>query len=219
MNFCFYLSLERIPLGIAVALEFTGPLALSLLSSRRTIDFFWAFLAIAGLILISPLQYTSNQSLDPLGMIYALLAGICWVFYIIFGQRSVQKIPGQFVTTLGMIVATLIVIPFAFFHGITSDVLSPQILGVGCLVGILSSALPYSLEMIALKNLPTQTFGILMSLEPAIAALIGYIFLQEDLTLSQTLSILLIMSASLGSAFTASHQKRRKNHPPQEIPS
>jgi inner membrane transporter RhtA len=218
MNFCFYLSLQRIPLGIAVALEFTGPLALSLLSSKKALDFLWAFLAILGLILITPIQHTSSDGLDPTGMSYALLAGLCWVSYIIFGQRAVKKVPGHCVATLGMITATLAVLPFGVFHGITPSQYNLNILGLGLLVALLSSALPYSLEMIALKHLPTQTFGILMSLEPAIAALIGLLFLREQLSLPQVLSILMIVTASLGSALSASRHRKKRTPALQEIP-
>ena len=217
MNFLFYLSLERIPLGIAVALEFTGPLALSLFTSRRPIDFLWAILAVAGLILISPIQLLSEpQTLDPLGILYALLAGACWAFYIIFGQKAVRAVPGHFVTTFGMIVAAITIIPFALLHGVTAELFSIKLLGLGLLVALLSSALPYSLEMIALKHLPTQTFGILMSLEPAIAAVVGLVFLEEHLSEQQVFAIAMIMLASLGSAFSITKAQTQEANPVQE---
>jgi inner membrane transporter RhtA len=201
MNLLFYMALERIPLGIAVALEFTGPLTIALASSRKALDFIWAALAIVGIIMIMPLTHASRE-LDPVGMLFALGAGGCWALYILFGQRAGSSVHGGRATALGMLVAFLVVLPVGIGHA-KGIVISYDILPIALVVSVLSSALPYSLEMFALKKLPTQTFGILMSLEPALAALSGLLFLGEYLSFIQWLAIACIMVASVGSSFSA----------------
>lgn len=195
MNLLFYMSLERIPLGIAVAVEFTGPLGLALLSSRRKQDLLWVMLAALGIILISPL--TGHDALDPIGLLLALGAGFCWALYIIFGKRMGSRIPAGTATALGMLVAALVTIPVGAFY-VNEQFFQARVWWMGLMVAALSSALPYSLEMTALKHLPTKTFGILMSLEPALAAFMGLLFLQETLNLQQGLAMLCIMAASAG---------------------
>lgn len=205
MNLTFYLALERIPLGIAVALEFTGPLAVAFFTSRKPLDFIWVAFAMAGMILILPFSQ-STASLDPVGIIYALGAGICWALYIIFGQKAGFGVHGGTATALGMLTAALVVLPAGL---INSDMrlLDWSILPIALGVAVFSSALPYSLEMVALKKLPTQTFSILMSLEPAIAALSGLLFLKERLTLTQWTAIFLVIVASVG---ISGHRKKAK---------
>jgi inner membrane transporter RhtA len=195
MNLLFYLSLERIPLGIAVAVEFTGPLGLALFSSRRKQDLLWVVLAALGIILISPI--TGHDALDPIGLLLALGAGFCWALYIIFGQRMGRRIPAGTATALGMLVAALVTVPMGVFY-VDEQFLKAQVWVIGLIVAAFSSALPYSLEMMVLKHLPTKTFGILMSLEPAIAALMGLLFLRETLNLQQGLAMGCIMVASAG---------------------
>ncbi|MFP2928196.1 threonine/homoserine exporter RhtA [Pyxidicoccus sp. 3LG] len=198
MNLTFYLALERIPLGIAVAIEFTGPLAVAVLSTRKPVDFVWALLAIVGVLLILPLTGTS-KALDWVGVAWALAAGTCWALYILFGQKAGASVHGGTAASLGMATAAVLVVPFGVAHAGTAllDVsLVPYALGVA----VLSSALPYSLEMIALKRLPTRTFGILMSLEPALGALSGWVLLDEQLTWVQWAAIGCIVLASVGSA-------------------
>lgn len=203
MNLLFYEALERIPLGIAVALEFTGPLAVALLASRRTLDFVWAILAAAGIYLILPIHQTSGGT-DLLGVVYALAAGFCWGLYIILGKRAGSLAHGGSAAAIGMAIAAAVAFPF----GVTSagsKMLEGEILIFAVAVAILSSALPYSLEMMALKNLPTKTFGILMSLEPAVAALFGMLILAEHLSTTQWTAIALVVAASAGtSAFVES---------------
>jgi len=188
MNILFYLAIERIPLGIAVALEFTGPLAVALFSSKRKSDLFWVACAIAGIFLLLP-DLSSAQGLDLPGALMALGAGACWAGYILFGTRTGKQASGGITVALGMTVAAIVLVPI----GAVSQ---------GLLVGVLSSALPYSLEMVALRNMPTQTFSVLMSLEPAIAALVGLVILSEQLTLLQWAAIALVIIASIGSSFT-----------------
>ena len=205
MNLFFYLALEKIPLGIAVALEFTGPLAVAIWQSRRFVDFLWALLATVGIYLIMPMG-TTTESINTMGVVWALLAGGCWASYIVFGQVAGQNENLGAVTSLGMLVAALVVMPYAFmttsFQHLQIQT-QIQILPMALLIAILSSAIPYSLEMIALKQMPTKTFGILMSLEPAIATAMGFLNLKENLTLTQGLALVCIVSASMGSTLTA----------------
>ena len=199
MNFLFYMALRTIPLGIAVALEFSGPLAVALISSRRGIDFLWIALAVAGLAILLPI-HGGVPKLDWTGVALALGAGVCWALYIVFGQKAGAQ-HGQLATTLGIIVAACVIFPIGLVHAGTAlfrlDVLP---LGIG--VAILSSAFPYTLEMIALRRLPTQAFGTLMSLEPAAGALMGLVLLGEHLTPLQWLAIGIVVLASMGTALT-----------------
>ncbi len=202
MNLTFYLALARIPLGIAVALEFTGPLALSLYYSRRPSDLAWALLATTGLALLIPWQ--GHSGLDPWGVFFALLAAAAWAAYIVYGQKASQLMPGPRAASLGMLIAALVVWPVALTDPSVS-LWHPEYLWPVLGVAFFSSALPYSLEMISLKRLSPATFGILMSLEPAIATLMGRLFLQEYLGSKEMLAIGCIMLASLGSTLTSRH--------------
>jgi inner membrane transporter RhtA len=200
MNLLFYLALERIPLGVAVALEFTGPLAVALFSSRKLLDFVWAILAAIGIVLILPLTEVSAD-LDLIGALYALAAGGFWALYIVFGKKAGEGTHGGQTAAVGMLFAALVTFPF----GVTDagmKLLHWQVLPLGVAVAVFSSALPYSLEMVSLKRIPMKTFGILMSLEPVVAALVGAIFLNEILTATQLISVASIVVASLGSALT-----------------
>ncbi|MFK3873268.1 EamA family transporter [Pseudoalteromonas rhizosphaerae] len=202
MNIFFYYAIARIPLGIAVALEFTGPLAVALLSSRRKRDLFWVACAIAGIVMLLP-DMKGEESLDLLGVILALGAGACWAGYILFGKKTGNQSSGGMTVALGMSVAALILVPYgAISQG--GALLSWEVIPLGLLVAIMSSALPYTLEMVALRNMPAQGFSIMMSLEPAIAALAGFIILGELLTLWQWLAILLVIVASVGSSMSTS---------------
>lgn len=200
MNFSFYFALQRIPLGIAVALEFLGPLAVAIFSSKKKIDYLWALMAGLAIFLLLP-KTTSTESLDLLGIFLALLSGLFWALYIIFGKRAGNNLTGGIASSMGMIFASLIVLPL----GLVMDgdkIFNLKALPLVLVVAFFGSALPYSLEMMALKKLRTQTFGVLMSLEPAIAALMGLIFLSEGLTFLQWLAVVCVMISSLGSALT-----------------
>lgn len=205
MNLTFYLSLQRIPLGLAVTLEFLGPLALSMLASRKRLDFVWALLAAAGVYLIMP-HVDPNHALDPLGVAYALVAGGFWALYIFFGQRVGSRLHGGMATSLGMAIATVVALPLTLAIDGVSWV-SWSLVPLGFLVATMSSAIPYSLEMVALKRMPAKTFSILMSLEPAIASLVGLGLLREVLSRSQWLAIGLVMIASLGTVVSARQKK------------
>lgn len=204
MNLLFYLAIARIPLGIGVALEFTGPLAVALFSSRRRVDLLWLALALGGILLLLP-DMRGVDALDPIGVMLALGAGACWAGYILFGQRAGNLASGGITVALGMTVAAAFLVPIGVISA-GSALLSWQVIPLAIAVAALSSALPYSLEMVALKNLPAQSFSVLMSLEPAIAALAGFLLLSELLSLTQWLAILLVIGASLGS--TLSGQKK-----------
>ncbi|HGJ5875332.1 MAG TPA: threonine/homoserine exporter RhtA [Arsenophonus sp.] len=200
MNSLFYLSLERIPLGIAVALEFTGPLAVAMFSSRRLIDFLWILMIIIGLAFLLPFGNSIN-SLDIIGVIYALAAGICWGMYIIFGQRAGIGY-GSATVALGSFISTLIFFPVGLLTVGIEPLFDLSILLIALAVAILSTVFPYTLEMFALTRIPAKTFGTLMSLEPAMGAFMGMIFLHEHLTLTQWFALFCIIGASIGSTLT-----------------
>jgi len=199
MNFLFYQALDRLPIGIAVAVEFIGPLSLAVLTSRRVIDFLWIVLAAAGLGLLLPLLQQRSVSLT--GLLCALGAAACWALYIVFG-RQVGHRTGPSGVALGSLIAAMLIVPVGLL-GTPALALSRAVLLRGLAVAALSTALPYSLEMIALSRLPTRTFSVLMSLEPVIGALCGLVFLGESLRPTQWLAILLIIAASIGTATTA----------------
>lgn len=195
MNFVFYMALRTVPLGVAVALEFMGPLAVALVASRRRSDVLWIALAAVGVLLLLPLA-PLGSSVDPIGALFALAAGVCWALYIVFGQRA-GRAHGSAASAWGMLTAALVVAPVGFSMG-DSSALAPRSLGLGLVVAVLSSALPYTLEMVALRRLTTRAFGTLMSLDPAAAALAGLVFLREQLAITQWLAVIAITLASVG---------------------
>ncbi|MGC8338498.1 threonine/homoserine exporter RhtA [Cronobacter sakazakii] len=208
MNYLFYLSIRTVPLGIAVALEFTGPLAVALFGSRRPVDFLWVALAVLGLWFLLPLGQDVTH-VDPLGAACALGAGVCWAIYIIAGQKAGAE-HGPATVAIGSLIAAIVFVPIgaaaageALWHW--------SVLPAGIGIAILSTALPYSLEMTALTRLPTRTFGTLMSMEPALAAFTGMIFLGETLTLVQWLALLSIIIASVGSTLTLRRETQIKS--------
>lgn len=199
MNYLFYLSIQTVPLGIAVALEFTGPLAVALFASRRPVDFIWVALAVLGLWFLLPLGQDVSH-VDLTGAALALGAGACWAIYILSGQRAGEE-HGPATVAIGSLIAAVVFVPIGVLQ--TGDALWHwSVLPLGLGVAILSTALPYSLEMVALTRLPTRTFGTLMSMEPGLAALSGMVFLGETLTLPQWLALLAIITASMGSTLT-----------------
>lgn len=204
MNLMFYQSLQTIPFGVAVAIEFSGPLAVAMWSSRKPVDFVWVALAVLGLGLLLPLGHDVS-SLDPTGVAFALGAAVCWAAYIVFGKRLGHLHAGHSVA-LGLSVAALTVVPFGVWHA-GSALLDPHILLFGLGVAAVSSAIPISLEMVALKRLPQEAFGIMTSLEPAVAALLGLLMLGEHLSALQWLAIGLVMCAAAGSSVTASRAR------------
>jgi inner membrane transporter RhtA len=199
MNTTFYLALDRIPLGIAVTLEFVGPLGVAFAATRRRLDLAWAGLAAAGILLLSP---TPGGDLDLLGVALALFAGGCWAAYIVLSARVGRSFSGGRGLALAMIVAALLLVPPGLVAGGT-DLLDPGVLAVGLGVAILSSAIPYSLELEALRRLPRGTFGVLMSLEPAVAAAVGFFGLDQGLAANEVLAVVLVVIASAGALRTA----------------
>ncbi len=198
MNTSFYLSLARIPLGLAVTLEFIGPLLLAVAGSKKPLDFLWVLLAAGGIALIAP---WSGNDIDVLGAALALLAGVFWAAYIVLGGKISKIMDGGQAVTTGMLVATAVVLPFGLIEGGLLQ-LNPKLIGLGIALALLSSAIPYTLEMNALKHIPAKTFSILMSLEPAMAAFFGLVLLQEYLSIFEWSAIVLVVIASMGSTFS-----------------
>jgi inner membrane transporter RhtA len=206
MNMLFYLSLQTVPLGIAVALEFTGPLFVALRASRRLVDFAWIALAVLGMILLVPFEETQS-GIDPLGAAYAIGAGMFWALYIVFGQKAGHD-NGVQTAALGVLIAAVFIAPIGIAHA-GSALLDVHLLPAAIGVAVLSTALPYSLEMMALTRLPARTFSTLTSIEPAFAAVSGLLFMNEVLSLTQWLAIASIIIASIGATLS-----QRKAAPP-----
>lgn len=209
MNLCFYQALNHLPLALAVTLEFVGPLGVAVLGSGRPRDLLWVGLAALGIVLIAP--WRPGSEVSALGVALALVAGVLWGCYILLGQRASKAVPGHEVVAGGMLFATLVTLPFAALSG-GAGLLNANVLGLGLLVAVLSGALPFSLEIIGLRALPARTFGVLMSLEPAVAALIGLVFLREQLSPVQWLAVACVIAASVGSTLGA-----RNGAPPAQV--
>jgi len=202
MNLCIYQAFGRIPIGIATAIETTGPLMVVLAASRRVLDVAWVALALAGLALLLPLA--ADRALDPLGLLFAFGAATSWALYIVFGKRVSTLASGQAVS-LGMLVAALFAVPIGIVHaGAAMRVPTTLLAGLG--VALLSSAVPYSLEMAALRRMPRQVFGIVVSATPAVGAACGALVLGERLGGLQWLAIACIIAACAGGAATSRAQ-------------
>ncbi|MET0946262.1 MAG: EamA family transporter [Flavobacterium sp.] len=199
MNLIFYLAIERIPIGLAVTLEFIGPLLVAIIGSKRLIDYCWVLLAAMGIVLIAP---WSNNRIDLLGVIFALLAGALWAAYIVLGGKISKIMNGGQAVSTGMLFAAILILPFGFYENGLAN-LTLKFLGMGAALALLSSAIPFTLEMKALGQLPPRTFSILMSLEPAAAAICAFIFLQENLNFYEILAVVCVVVASAGSTLTA----------------
>ncbi|MEU7471866.1 EamA family transporter [Streptomyces sp. NPDC044984] len=198
MNGLFYQSVARIPLGPAVTLEVLGPLALSVLASRRAVNLVWAALALAGVFLLGGGGFSG---LDPLGVAFALGAGAMWAAYIVFSARTGRRFPQADGLALAMAVAAVLFLPLGVVESGTK-LLDPTVLGLGAAVAVLSSVLPYTLELLALRRLPASTFAILMSLEPALAAAAGFLILDQALSTAEAAAIALVIAASMGAVRT-----------------
>ena len=200
VNLLFYAALERLPLGITVTLEFIGPLGVAVLGSRRPRDVIWVLLAAAGIVLLS--GGTGGRSIDPLGVALALGAGFFWAAYILQSARVGRLGPGMSGATMAAVISTVLVAPFGLADG-GGELLDPAILAVGAAVGILSTAIPYVAEMEALRRLPQAVFGVMMSLEPAVAAAIGFVALSQGLSAVEVVAIALVVVASAGALRSA----------------
>ena len=199
MNLCFYESIDRLPLGIAVTLEFIGPLGVAIFGTRRRVDAVWGLLAAAGIVLLSQ---GGDGEIDVLGAALALTAGAFWGVYIVQSAR-VGREPGFGGLALAAMLSTVLVAPFGIAEG-GGELLVPAVLAAGAAAGLLSSAIPYALELEALRRLPNAVFGVLMSLEPAIAATIGFLALSQSLSATQLVAIGLVVCASAGALRAAS---------------
>lgn len=197
MNLLFYLALDRIPLGIAVTIEFAGPLAVGIFASRRRLDVAFAILAAAGIVLLASADRGGDGPLDPLGVLFVSLAGACWAAYIVLGQRLGQRFSGGKGLALASIVAAAVPLVPGLIEG-GSDFLDPGLLVAGAGVALMSSVIPYSLDFEALRRLPVSVFGVLMSLEPAIAAVAGFLLLGQSLSVRDCVAIALVVAASVG---------------------
>jgi inner membrane transporter RhtA len=198
MNMLFYQAVDRIPLGAAVTLEVLGPLALSVIASRRLVNLLWAGLALGGVVLLSGGGF---ERLDPVGAAFAVAAGGMWAAYIIFSARTGRRFPQADGLALAMGFGALLSLPFGLVEA-GSRLIVPSTLGLGLAVALMSSVLPYTLELLALRRLPAATFAVLMSLEPAIAAAAGFLVLHQALSPSEGLAILLVVVASMGAVRT-----------------
>lgn len=205
MNLSFYEALERIPLGIAVTFEFVGPLGVAIAGSRRALDLVWVLLAAAGIVLLSDF---GSADLDGLGVALALVAGGFWAAYILLSARVGRAFEGGGGLALAMVVAAAMLVPVGVADA-GGELLVPGVLAVGAAVAMLSSAIPYTLEMDALRRMPVGVFGVLMSMEPAVAALAGFVVLGEGLATRELVAILLVVAASAGAA-------RNANVPPRD---
>jgi inner membrane transporter RhtA len=204
MNLIFYLAIDRIPLGLGVTLEFLGPLMVAVFGSRRVMDILWVVLAAAGIVLIAP---WNTKTVDPIGVVLALLAGAFWAGYILLGARTSKVLNDRDAVTIGMLFGTLVVLPFGIGSGGLRQ-LTPMMSMTGIGLALLSSAIPFTLEMSALRRIPARTFSILLSLEPAVAALCGLVFLHESLSFYEWIAVLLVVVASAGAALTAKNVAR-----------
>lgn len=199
MNLSIYLSFDRIPLGIAVTLEFVGPLGVAVAGSRRLLDALWVVLAAAGILLLAPLGILGELDLDPLGVAFAFMAGGFWAAYILLSARTGSAFPGGTGLAIALCVGTVALLPVGVASA-GSALLDPKLLLAGFAVAMLSSAIPYSLELEALRTLPARVFGVLMSLEPAVAALVGFLILGERLGLRAIAAVLLVTVAAAGAS-------------------
>jgi inner membrane transporter RhtA len=204
MNFTFYTALTRIPLGVAVTVEFVGPLGVAVAGSRRALDVLWVVLAAGGIALLAPLGVLGAVTLDPLGLLLALGAGVLWAAYILLSARVGRVFPGGTGLSLAMVVGALVLAPVGIV-GAGSALLNPSLLILGAGVALLSSVIPYSLEIAVLRRMSTSAFGVFMSLEPAIAALVGWLVLREALEMRAIIALALVTTAAIGATRWGAH--------------
>jgi inner membrane transporter RhtA len=196
MNSCFYEALDRIPLGVTVTIEFVGPLAVAITGSRRAIDVVWVVLAASGIV---ALTQGDAAGLDNLGVVFALLAGALWAVYIVLNARLGRAFESATGLTIALCVSTVVALPLGVAQA-GAQLLTPRALLLGSLVGLLASAIPYSFELEALRRIKPAVFGVLMSLEPAIAAIIGFVFLSQGLSARAVAGIAMVVVASIGAS-------------------
>ncbi|MCU0258877.1 MAG: DMT family transporter [Solirubrobacteraceae bacterium] len=210
MNLCFYEALDRIPLGVAVTIEFIGPIGLATLLSRRPVDFAWVGLAITGIVLLAR-PWSAEDALDPVGVALVLAAAVFWALYIVLAQRAGRVFDGGQGLAIAMVAATLVTLPPGVVEAGTA-LFGPEALALGFTVALLSSVIPYSLETEALRRMPARVFGVLMSLEPALAALAGFLVLGQTLDALGIAAVALVVTASIGVTRTA-----ERTPPPEAV--
>ncbi|MEO0645824.1 MAG: DMT family transporter [Cyanobacteria bacterium J06650_10] len=196
MNATFYAAIDRIPLGIAISLEFTGPLGLAALKSQRWRDLFWSALAAVGILLLTPL---SGASIDPNGIALALLAGFFWALYILLAAQIGPALPGVEGLSWGLLVGTIILLPIGIATA-GNALLNPKLMIISAGVAVLSTALPYACEIAALRSIPVKVFGVMLSIEPMMGALSGFLILGETLSSRSLTACLLVSIAAAGAA-------------------
>ncbi|WP_111859218.1 EamA family transporter [Acinetobacter sp. CFCC 10889] len=205
MNVLFYASLGKLPQGIAVGLEFLGPLTLALLSIQRKVDYIWVCLAIVGIALMVPWQDANQHNFSYLGAACAIGAGIFWASYIYFGQRVVRQNIGMHALTIAIALSALVMLPISAVHNPTA-LMQTQYWGHALMIALLATAIPYALDLMALKTLSKLSYGTLSSLSPALAAIAGMVLLKEHISLWQSLALVCIMVASIGVTFKPKSQ-------------
>jgi inner membrane transporter RhtA len=200
MNLCFYEALERIPLGVAVTIEFIGPMGVAVALSHRRLDLLWVALAATGILILA--DPFGAGGVDPTGLAFILAAAAAWAAYILLAQRTGELFRGSTALAMASFVAVLVPLGPGLAEA-GSDLLAPEVLAIGLLVAVLSSVIPYSLEVEALRRLPAHVFGVLMSLDPALAALAGFVVLGQRLGAPEIVAIGLVVVASIGVTRTA----------------
>jgi inner membrane transporter RhtA len=198
MNLSFYEAIDRIPLGVAVTVEFSGPLALALIGSRRLTDVTWAITAGAGVALLAS---GAGNHLDPVGLALAGLAGLGWIAYILLSKETGRRFDALTGLTIAMMAASVAILPVGILAG-GSHLLDPDVLGLGALVAVLSSVVPYSLELLALRQVTPRAFGVMLSLDPAVATAAGLVLLGQHLTAREWAALSLVVGANLGNSLT-----------------
>jgi len=203
MNLSFYAAISRVPIGIAVAVEFTGPLAVAVIGSRRLVDFIWIVLAGMGVLLLAG----PSSSVDPVGLALALCAAACWGAFLLLAKRAVKHMDPLPVTTLMLAGSAVLLTPLLAVSGVATDDLGAT-LAMGVAIAVLSSALPYVLELFALSRVRAATYGVLLSIEPAVAALTGFLILGQSLTAPEVTAMVAIMVAAAGASWTSETRRR-----------
>ena len=200
MNVLFYASLGKLPQGIAVGLEFLGPLTLALLSIKHKSDYLWVLLAIIGVALMVPWQDATTHNFSYLGAAFALGAGICWAIYIYYGQRVVRQNIGMHALSIAIVLSAMVMLPISAVHN-PEALLKTEYWGKALLIALLATAIPYALDLMALKRLSKLSYGTLSSLSPALGAIAGFFLLKEQISLWQSIALICIMLASIGVTF------------------
>jgi inner membrane transporter RhtA len=211
MNVLFYASLGKLPQGIAVGLEFLGPLTLALLSIKQKSDYIWVFLAIIGIALMVPWHDANAHNFSYLGAAFALGAGICWASYIYFGQKVVRQNIGMHALSIAIVLSALVMLPISAVHD-SQALLQTQYWGKALLIALLATAIPYALDLLALKQLSKMSYGTLSSLSPALAAIAGMVLLNEHITTWQIIALICIMTASVGVTFRSARNSAALNN-------